>query len=86
MNLLLERRPKCCDWDHCQDSALEAASFRGDLEIVLLLLQSKFYKGIMERGRDAVKAALSAGHETIVQFLINETPSLPCPKMACGVE
>lgn len=78
--LLVGRSEEACNWSACYESALEAASFKGHLEIVQFLLQNRPRALEIELeeflGKRAMLAAVISGQESIVNMLIEEIPQL----------
>ncbi len=78
--LLVGRSEEACNWRICYESALEAASFKGHLEIVHFLLQNRPRRLGMEfeefEGDKAMRAAVISGQESVVNMLIKEIPQL----------
>lgn len=78
--LLVGSSEDACNWSACYESALEAASFKGHLELVQFLLQNrpKRLGTVFEEfvGERAMVAAVIAGQESVVNELIKEIPQL----------
>lgn len=85
--LLVGRSEEACNWSACYESALEAASFKGHLEIVQFLLQNTPKRLGTKRlgidledcedlGGEAMRAAVITGQENVVNMLIEKIPQL----------
>ena len=78
--LLVDHSEEAYNWSACYESALEAASFKGHLEIVQFLLQNRPRRLGMEfeesEGNSAMRAAVISGQESVVNMLIEEIPQL----------
>ncbi len=78
--LLVDRSEEAYNWSACYECALEAASFKGHLEIVQYLLQNLPRRLEMEfeemEGNRAMEAAVISGQESVVNMLIEEIPQL----------
>ena len=75
LKLLVSRSKEACYWRACYESALEAASFKGHLEIVQHLLQNG-HDSFEDGGQRAMLAAVITGQESVVNLLIERLPQL----------
>ena len=73
--LLISRSKEACNWLACYESALNAASFKGHLEIVQVLLQDGS-NGSEHACEGALLAAVITGQEGVVSLLIERSPGL----------
>ena len=75
LKLLVSRSEEDCNWRACYESALEAASFKGHLEIVQHLLQNG-HDSFEAWGGKAMLAAVITGQESVINLLIERLPRL----------